>query len=58
MLEKIEGYVVEIDFSQTDKTYVFVKGAKTREEAAEAVKKTTNCPRVYGWYAINSVLEV
>lgn len=43
----MKGYLVKIDFSQTDQTYVFVQGADSKEEAVQAVKDQTNCPRVY-----------
>lgn len=43
----MKGYLVKIDHSQTWATYVLVQGADSKEEAVQAVKDTTNCPRVY-----------
>jgi len=54
----MKGFIVEIDFSQTDKSYVFVEGAKTREKAVEAVKERTSCPRVYAWHRIDAVFKI
>lgn len=52
------GFIVQIDWSQTDKTYVFVEGAKTREQAKELVKKSCNCPRIYVDREIERIIKV
>lgn len=52
------GFIVQIDWSQTDKTYVFVEGATTREQAKELVKKSCNCPRIYVAHEIDKIIKV
>ena len=54
----MKGFVVEIYYSQTDSTYVFVEGSKTPEEAVEIVKKRTSCIRVYKCGRIDRVIKV
>jgi len=52
----IIGYMVEIDWSQTDRDYVIVLGAKSRQEAADYVRERgCNCPRIYGMHPIKKV---
>ncbi len=52
------GFIVRIDWSQTDADYVFVQGSVTKEEAVAAVKKTCNCPRIYANGHIDMVMEI
>jgi len=54
----MKGFVVEIHYSQTDTTYVFVEGSKTPEEAEEAVRKITSCPRVYKCGQVDMIITV
>ena len=54
----MKRYLVKIDFSQTDATYVMVEGADSKEEAVQAVKDTTNCPRVYYDGPVDRVLKL
>ena len=43
----------------TDQTYVFVKGAKTAEDAVQKVKDDgCNCPRIYGNGRIDAVKSI
>ena len=52
------GFIVKIDWSQTDQDYVFVKGSVTREEAVAAVRKNCNCPRIACNGHIDSMMEI
>ena len=53
-----EGYIVIIDWSQTDQTRVFVEDAKSLEEAIETVKRSgCNCPRLYGGGEVDRVIK-
>ncbi len=55
----MKGFVVEIAWSQTDKSYVFVQGAKTSEEAIKAVRDSgCNCPRLYRSGRVDRVLNL
>ena len=55
----IVGYLVEIDWSQTDKDHVAVLGAKSKKEAADYVRdRGCNCPRITGTYPINHVYKI
>jgi hypothetical protein len=58
MIKEIKGYLVRIDWSQTDQDTVCVIGAKTQEEAIEAVKKTNNCPRIYRDGSVNRIIDL
>lgn len=52
------GFVVEIYWSGSDITHVFVEGAESREQAIKLVKKNSNCPRVYSGVEIDRVMRV
>ena len=54
----LAGYVVMIDWSQTDQTYVFVKNAQTKEEAIKYVQSSCNCSRIYVREPIKYIIEI
>lgn len=54
----MKGYIIKIDHSQTWATYVLVQGADSKEEAVQAVKDTTDCPRVYFDGHVDKVLKL
>ena len=57
-MSRSSGFIVCIDWSQTDKDYVFVKGSVTPDEAVAAVRKDCNCPRIYINGHIDSMMEI
>jgi len=59
MYKKPVGYVVEIDWSQTDKDYVFVEGAKSRKEAVDyIIDRGCNCPRINAVRTIDRAYKI
>lgn len=54
----IVGYMVRINWSQTDQDTVFVEGAKSQQEAIDRVRKGCNCPRIYGDGAVDYIYKM
>lgn len=55
----MKGYLVRIDWSQSEHDTVFVPGAISVEEAIQAVRDSgCNCPRLYGDGKVDRVIRI